>query len=256
MILDTKGINVWCAAGKGTFGTDELVNRIETSELSNYVSHKKLVLPQLGAPGVSAHEVARRTGFNVSYGPVRASDIKEYIAAGYKASKEMRTVKFTLWDRIVLIPMEVVPSVKYTLPLIGVMLAANHIADKPFDKTDFTSAFGSIFTGAVLTPVLLPYVPGKAFSTKGWLLGLACTTGILGSAGKFSKGNKRLASGHLLLFPAMSAFFAMNFTGASTYTSPSGVNEEMKKALPYMVGAAAAGTLLTFSAHIKRRKKK
>nr|NIO11254.1 carbon monoxide dehydrogenase [Deltaproteobacteria bacterium] len=24
MVLDTKGINVWCAAGKGTFGTDEL----------------------------------------------------------------------------------------------------------------------------------------------------------------------------------------------------------------------------------------
>jgi len=22
--IDTKGINVWCAAGKGTFGTDEL----------------------------------------------------------------------------------------------------------------------------------------------------------------------------------------------------------------------------------------
>ena len=27
LVLDTHGINVWCAAGKGTFGTDELVNR-------------------------------------------------------------------------------------------------------------------------------------------------------------------------------------------------------------------------------------
>jgi len=25
LVLDTKSINVWCAAGKGTFGTDELV---------------------------------------------------------------------------------------------------------------------------------------------------------------------------------------------------------------------------------------
>ena len=24
LVLDTKGINVWCAAGKGTFGTEEL----------------------------------------------------------------------------------------------------------------------------------------------------------------------------------------------------------------------------------------
>ncbi|MBW2172684.1 MAG: acetyl-CoA synthase subunit gamma, partial [Deltaproteobacteria bacterium] len=25
LVLDTEGINVWCAAGKGTFGTQELV---------------------------------------------------------------------------------------------------------------------------------------------------------------------------------------------------------------------------------------
>ena len=72
LILDTKGINVWCAAGKGTFGTDELVRRIEASELSKYISHKKLVLPQLGATGVSAHEVKRQSGYDVNYGPVRA----------------------------------------------------------------------------------------------------------------------------------------------------------------------------------------
>ena len=26
LVLDTKGINIWCAAGKGTFGTDEPVS--------------------------------------------------------------------------------------------------------------------------------------------------------------------------------------------------------------------------------------
>jgi hypothetical protein len=29
LVLDTQGINVWCAAGEGAFGTDELVHRIE-----------------------------------------------------------------------------------------------------------------------------------------------------------------------------------------------------------------------------------
>jgi len=112
LILDTKGINVWCAAGKGTFGTEELINRIESSELSKYVSHKKLVLPQLGATGVSAHEVKQRSGYDVIYGTVRAEDIKAFIGAGYKATKEMRTVKFTMWDRIVLTPIEIIPAVK------------------------------------------------------------------------------------------------------------------------------------------------
>ena len=31
LVLDTRGINVWCAAGKGTFGTDELVRQIGTT---------------------------------------------------------------------------------------------------------------------------------------------------------------------------------------------------------------------------------
>ncbi|MEK7826367.1 MAG: mercury methylation corrinoid protein HgcA, partial [Thermodesulfobacteriota bacterium] len=37
LALDTKGINVWCAAGKGTFGTEELVGRIESSGLNQVV---------------------------------------------------------------------------------------------------------------------------------------------------------------------------------------------------------------------------
>jgi hypothetical protein len=85
LILDTKGINVWCAAGKGTFGTDELVGRILKTGLSEIVSHRKLVLPQLGAPGVSAHEVTKQTGFSVVYGPVRAKDIKAFLDSGFQS---------------------------------------------------------------------------------------------------------------------------------------------------------------------------
>jgi len=255
LILDTKGINVWCAAGKGTFGTDELIRRIETSELSNYVSHKKLVLPQLGATGVSAHEVKRQSGFDVRYGPVRARDIKGYIKAGYEASEEMRTVQFSLWDRLVLTPMELLPALKYSLPVFGVMLLINQFAAKPFDKADVLANAGAIVAGAVLTPALLPGIPGKAFSMKGWLMGLGCTAGILGMSGKLKKGSLMLSAGHLFLFPAVSSFLAMNFTGSSTYTSPSGVNKEMEKALPLIVGAAAAGAALTLGVHLFGRRK-
>ena len=50
LVLETFGINVWCAAGKGTFGTEELVRRIEASGLSKLVNHRKIFLPVLGAP--------------------------------------------------------------------------------------------------------------------------------------------------------------------------------------------------------------
>ena len=249
LILDTKGVNVWCAAGKGTFGTEELVRRIETSDLSKYVTHKKLVLPQLGATGVSAHEVQRKSGFDIKYGPVRASDIKDYIGAGYEATKEMRTVQFTLWDRLVLTPMELLPALKYSLPVFGVMLLANQFAPKPFDKADILANAGAMAAGTILTPILLPYIPGEAFSVKGWQVGFGLTAGILGLTGKLKKGNRLLSAGHLLLFPAISAFLAMNFTGSSTYTSPSGVNKEMEKTLPFIVGAAALGAVLTLGVH-------
>ena len=96
LVLDTDGINVWCAAGKGTFGTEELVGRIKSSGLINIVKHRKLILPQLGAPGVSAHLVAKLSGFKVQYGPIRAEDLPAYLDAGCKATAQMRIITFPL----------------------------------------------------------------------------------------------------------------------------------------------------------------
>jgi len=139
---------------------------------------------------------------------------------------------------------------KYSLPVFGVMLFANLFAREPFGKADFAGNLGAILAGTVLTPALLPYIPGKAFAAKGWLMGLACTAAILGISGKLSKGDKLLSAGHLLLFPAIASFLAINFTGASTYTSPSGVVKEMEKALPFIVGAAVAGMAITLGVHL------
>ncbi|HAA05521.1 MAG TPA: acetyl-CoA synthase subunit gamma, partial [Syntrophobacteraceae bacterium] len=56
LVLDTNGVNVCCAAGKGTFGTEELVARIRSSGLEQLVEHRHLILPQLAGPGVAAHQ--------------------------------------------------------------------------------------------------------------------------------------------------------------------------------------------------------
>jgi len=108
LVIDTNGINVWCAAGKGTFGTEELISRIQSTKLDKVIDHKKIIVPQLGAPGVAAHEVTKATGIKVIYGPVRAEDIKSYIDNKYIATKEMRTVKFPMKDRAVLIPKDLI----------------------------------------------------------------------------------------------------------------------------------------------------
>ncbi|MGZ8474340.1 MAG: mercury methylation corrinoid protein HgcA, partial [Candidatus Deferrimicrobiaceae bacterium] len=40
----------------------------------------------------------------------------------------------------------------------------------------------------------------------------------------------------LLAMTAVSSFVAMNFTGATPFTSPSGVEKEMRRALPVQAG--------------------
>ena len=50
LVLDTQGVNVWCAAGKGTLSTDELVRRIEEYRLVERTSHRTVIVPQLAAP--------------------------------------------------------------------------------------------------------------------------------------------------------------------------------------------------------------
>ena len=122
-VLDTRGINVWCAAGKGTFGTAEIVRSVAASGLADVVVHRRLVAPQLGAPGIAAHEVQMATGFRVVYGPVRATDLPAFLDARMKASPEMRRVRFDLRDRLLLVPVDLVTGLRYALPAAAVALA-------------------------------------------------------------------------------------------------------------------------------------
>ena len=244
LILDTKGVNVWCAAGKGTFGTDELINRIEETELFNIVEHRTLIVPQLGATGISGYEVTKQTGFSVIFGPVRASDIKDFISAGNKATKEMRTVKFTFFDRLVLTPMELVEATKISLVVFGVLFLINLFASRPFGIADFLVYSSAVLAGSFLTPVLLPFIPGKAFSFKGWILGAVSTALFSCAFGWFAPPLMLLGIGYMLILPALSAFLAMNFTGASTYTSFSGVIKEMKIAVPLILISSISGAVM------------
>lgn len=244
LILDTKGINVWCAAGKGTFGADELVRRIGAAGLSKIVSHRNLILPQLGAPGVSAHEVTEKTGFSIIYGPVRARDIKAFFNSGYQATEEMRTVKFTLWDRLALTPVELLGAAKTSLMVFGALFLINLFAQRPFGLLDFIAYLGAVLAGAVIAPVLLPIIPGRAFAWKGWLLGLLWTAGFVWWSGWLTSEFLLRSIGYLLALPSWSAFLTMNFTGSSAYTSFSGVIREMKAAVPLIALSSGAGILL------------
>jgi acetyl-CoA decarbonylase/synthase complex subunit gamma len=259
LVLETKGINVWCAAGKGTFGTVELVGRIESSGLNQIVSHRELILPQLSGPGVAAHHVKRLSGFKVIYGPIRATDLKTFLDNGLKATQAMRLKTFTTWERVELIPMELVGALKG-----GVMVIPIFFLLALFGKSGegWINALGhglfsilailtAILSGAVLTPLLLPWLPGRAFSIKGFSLGILFTILLLAFRwdGWIMSTSPFETMAWLFLIPATSAYLAMNFTGASTYTSLSGVRREMRWALPLEIGAGIVGVVLWIGSH-------
>ncbi|MDR3600248.1 MAG: mercury methylation corrinoid protein HgcA [Desulfosporosinus sp.] len=246
LVLDTKGINVWCAAGKGTFGTKELINRIAIVQLEKVVSHKTIIIPQLGAPGISAHEVSKFSGFKVLYGPVKAKDVKEFIKAGMKASAEMRTVRFSIYDRLVLTPVDLVGTFRFSLMIFGILFLLNLLGFGPFGFVDFYAYMGAVLAGCVLTPVLLPWIPGRAFAWKGWLVGLiwAAFVNVFNGWTAVPLYSVLRALGYLLVLPSVSAYYAMNFTGSSTFTSFSGVLKEMRIAVPAIVISIFLGIVL------------
>lgn len=240
LVLDTKGINVWCAAGKGTFGTDELVSRIASVRLADLVSRRTLVLPQLGAPGVSAPEVARRSGFRVEWGPVRAADIAAWLAAGRAKDERMREVRFDLKDRLAVAPVELAHAGPVALGAL-VLAALYALPAGPLWAGRAARAaavlLGTIPVGTLLFPALLPILPTRAFAVKGTALGLCW--GLLASA---LLGLPPLATaGGTLVSGATVAFLAMNFTGSSTYTSQPGALLEVERGFWPMAASLVLG---------------
>lgn len=249
LVLDTKGINVWCAAGKGTFSTKELVHQINQVGLDKIVTHNKIILPQLGAVGVSAHEIRQQTGFSVIYGPVLVVDLAAFISAGMKATKEMRTVRFPLKERVKLIPVELVYGKYYLflVPALFIILSGLNPKGYSFDLA-FTEGLRSCFNlfiayiaGLAITPILLPLIPFRRFSLKGLIIGWIAALFLMYF--HFLGENIIEVLSWFLMMGGLSSFLAMNFTGTSTFTSLSGVQKEIKTALPIQIGMTGLGVI-------------
>ena len=100
--------------------------------------------------------------------------------------------------------------------------------------------------GTVLTPVLLPWLPGRPLALKGLWTGIGlCIVAGIGSWQLGSEWLSRLDAAALtLLVLAIASFMAMKFTGSTTYTSLSGVRREMRIAGPLQAMGSVLGIVL------------
>ncbi|MFC1830164.1 copper oxidase, partial [Thermodesulfobacteriota bacterium] len=100
LVSDSKGVNVWCAAGAGVYNTHSVVSVVKTSGIEDKVNHRTLILPPLSAPGIKAADVTAQTGWRVKWGPVYAKDIPRYIADNFKRDERMKRVQYDLKERL------------------------------------------------------------------------------------------------------------------------------------------------------------
>jgi hypothetical protein len=242
LVLDTKGVNVWCAAGEGTFGTGELVQRIEAVGLGDIVTHRLLIVPQLGAPGVAAQEVKKRSGFRVEFGPVRAADLPAYLQT-HQATAEMRQVRFDLRDRLAVAAVDVVKA-------IPIALIAAVVAFVLGGALAAAAVLAAAFAAVLLFPALLPWLPTRSFAIKGLILGAVVMLPFAlvafsrdPAAAWWLRAGRALA--YLLTLPPLVAFLALMFTGSTTFTSRTGVRREIYRYAPPIAALFVVGLALS-----------
>jgi ubiquinone/menaquinone biosynthesis C-methylase UbiE len=150
LIADSKGINVWCAAGGGYLTAEKIISVLKSSRLEEIVHHRALILPQLCANGVDGWRLRRETGWGVHWGPVRATDIPAYLAAHRKKTEDMRLVRFPLKDRL--------EMVTVTLGFYGLMILLPVLI---FWRQMFWPVTFSLIGLSYFYAVVHPWLPGR-----------------------------------------------------------------------------------------------
>jgi len=243
LVIDTRGINVWCAGGKGTFSAEEVAFQVQRAKLDKLVSHRELILPQLSANGVAARDVKKLCGFKARFGPILAARLPEFLQTG-KAREDMRAVTFNFRERAALVPLEICLLWKHLLVAGLLFFFLSGISPEVFSKaaaqsrgaTLILATLTAILAGAALTPLFLPWIPFRQFWLKGALLGGLSSIFFVAGTTTASPVEKLAL---ILWISGCASYLAMNFTGATPFTSLSGVAKEMRKGLPFQIITAA-----------------
>ena len=167
LVADSKGINVWCAAGGGHFTADDVIAALKSSGVMEAVDHRALILPQLCANGVDGWKIRQETGWGAHWGPVRGQDIPAYLASGRKKTGPMRHVRFPLRDRL---EMTTIMLALYTLLLLLPMLI--------FWRQNIFLLLGLMALISYFYGIFLPWIPGRDGLVKGVVLALLALSGL------------------------------------------------------------------------------
>ena len=228
LVVDTDGINVWCAAGKGQFGNTTIkaqLNRYDT-EVMWGETKPTLILPKFGLAGVNLSEL-QKSGVKPVIGPLYAKDLPKYLFESPYRDRSKDMVVFGLKSRIFTWLPGFMQTLFYAMILILLLMVI----------TGGAIAWGVVVLMgliATLYPFFFPWIPGKRFAVKGlWLSGFI-------SVGLLAMFVLNLITEVSLLQAvpfalASGLFFGLSYTGNSAVSNYSRVRVETARFLPITV---------------------
>ncbi|MCA9609998.1 MAG: 4Fe-4S dicluster domain-containing protein [Myxococcales bacterium] len=209
LCANSRGINVWCAAGGGHLTHHDIISVLRTSGVADRVAHRDLVLPQLAATGVERRAITEVTGWTTRWGPARLEDLPAFLDRGRRVKKHERSMRFPLWERMEMAVMWLAPMLLLGAPIAG---AAAGIAAAA------TGALGVIAVVAGLF-ALTPWLPhGRGARTAvfaGWgLVSAGLGVGALAALGALSAG---AVTAVLVFTLAGTAILMVDFAGTTPW---------------------------------------
>ena len=122
LVANSRGINVWCAAGGGHLTDHDVIAVLRASDIEEHVAHRTLVLPQLAATGIERRHITEVTGWETKWGPARLEDLPELLDRDLRPKKSHRLMRFPLWERLEMALMWGLPLSLIGLGVVGALV--------------------------------------------------------------------------------------------------------------------------------------
>lgn len=204
LVVDSGGINVWCAAGGGFLTAEGIIGALHASGLEGALDHHALVLPQLCANGVDGWRIRRATRWGVHWGPVRAVDLPAYLQAGRKKTDAMRWVRFPVRDRFEM--MAATLGFYALLVLLPVWF---------FWRAQFWPISAALVALSAFYALALPWIPGRDGLAKSGPLAVIAVAGMLAYSWLWAPAAAPVIFGRAIGMIALSVFIAAELQGMS-----------------------------------------
>lgn len=236
LCVDSKGINVWCAARGDNFGNKQLIEAVGATDIAKITKKKTMILPQLAAGGIAAPVLKSEAPdfpFNILYGPIWAKHLPKFLKERpARKPDKMKLAKFTASHRLraaithttfLIRKIFLMPSFVLFLILLGLAL---------FNTIDMNKLWlvGEIWLWIIITNAIIMIIFPitnftRKFITKGLIYG-TINVFLLSSVSWLFHGSLPFLLLSSCFYFWLAFFSTMSYSGYTMATSPSEIQDE------------------------------